>query len=93
MAANSFLIRCCSSTRSPEESVKGHSYLYMPQNWLIPQLEEDYQDFIFQKDEAPPHFLNEVKRYLIKHLPQYVLLVELVVMIKHCRNGLRGLCT
>jgi hypothetical protein len=31
-----------------ERTVRGHSYLDMLQNWLLPQLEEDSQDFIFQ---------------------------------------------
>ncbi|GFX58261.1 hypothetical protein TNCV_4050191 [Trichonephila clavipes] len=36
------------------ESVRGHSYLDMIQNWLMPQLEEFSQDFIFQHDGSPP---------------------------------------
>ncbi|PSN43404.1 hypothetical protein C0J52_26690, partial [Blattella germanica] len=39
-------------------------------NWLIPQLEEDSQDFIFQQDGAPPHFHNDVRMYLNEQLPQ-----------------------
>ena len=42
----------------------------MLENWLMPQLEEDSQDFIFQQDGAPPHFHNDVRWYLNKHLPQ-----------------------
>ncbi|GFS59605.1 uncharacterized protein TNIN_445491 [Trichonephila inaurata madagascariensis] len=53
-----------------KESVRDHSYLDMLQNCLMPQLEEDSQDFIFHQDESPPHFYNDVRRYLNEHLPQ-----------------------
>lgn len=53
-----------------ERTVRGHSYLDMLENWLMPQLEEDSQDFIFQQDGAPPHFHNDVRWYLNEHLPQ-----------------------
>ncbi|GFV06774.1 uncharacterized protein TNCV_1611871 [Trichonephila clavipes] len=36
----------------------------------MPQLEEDSQDFIFHQNGAPPHFHNDVRRYLNEHLPQ-----------------------
>ncbi|GFR07418.1 uncharacterized protein TNCT_471901 [Trichonephila clavata] len=39
-----------------EESVRGHWYLDMLQNWSMPQLEEDSQDFIFQQVRAPSRF-------------------------------------
>ncbi|GFV62379.1 uncharacterized protein TNCV_4679911 [Trichonephila clavipes] len=52
-----------------EESERNQSYLDMLQNWLMPQLEEDSQYFIFQHDRTP-HFYNDVRRYLNEHLPQ-----------------------
>ena len=42
----------------------------MLENWLMPKLEEDSQDFIFQQDGAPPHFHNDVRWYLNEHIPQ-----------------------
>ena len=38
-----------------EATVTGINYLDMLQLWLIPQLQEDIVDFIFQHDGAPPH--------------------------------------
>ena len=32
------------------------NYLDMLQLWLMPQLQEDIVDFIFQQDGAPPHY-------------------------------------
>jgi hypothetical protein len=51
------------------KTITGISYLDMLQQWLLPQLEEDSPDFIFQQDGAPPHFHNEVRSELIDRLP------------------------
>jgi hypothetical protein len=47
-----------------ESTVIGIIYLDMLREWLIPQLQEDIQDLIYQSDGAPPHFHNEVTSYL-----------------------------
>jgi hypothetical protein len=39
-------------------------------NWLLPQMSEDSEDFIFQKDGAPPHWHWDVRRFLNESLPQ-----------------------
>jgi hypothetical protein len=38
--------------------------------WLLPQLEEDSNDFIFQQDGAPSHFHMAVRDHLNAHLPR-----------------------
>jgi hypothetical protein len=43
-----------------EPAVTGVSYLDMLQLWLMPQLQEDSEDFIFQQYGAPPHFILTV---------------------------------
>lgn len=47
-----------------EQSITGNIYLGMLENWLMPQLETDSVDFIFQQDGAPPHFHLDVRDYL-----------------------------
>jgi hypothetical protein len=41
----------------------------MLQPWLMPQLQEDSVDFIFQQDGAPPHFHFDVRTHLSANLP------------------------
>jgi len=45
------------------------SQLDMLQLWLMPQLQEDIVDFIFQQDEAPPHYHLGVRAHLNANLP------------------------
>ena len=52
-----------------EPTVTGINYLDMLQLWLIPQLQEDSEDFVFQQDGAPPHFYCDVCAHLIANLP------------------------
>lgn len=47
-----------------EKSVTGHVYLDMLENFLMPQLETDSVDFIYQQDGAPPHFHLDVRDFL-----------------------------
>jgi hypothetical protein len=56
-----------------EGTVTGMTYLDMPQQWLILQLDDDSNDYLFQQDGAPPHYNNEVRRYLLvnEHLPHH----------------------
>jgi hypothetical protein len=42
----------------------------MPQNWLLPQMSEDSEVFIIQQDGAPPHWHQDVRRFLNESLPQ-----------------------
>jgi len=38
--------------------------------WLLPQMSEDSEDLIFQQDGAPPHWHQDVRRFLKESLPQ-----------------------
>jgi len=38
-------------------------------NWLMPQLNEDSDDYIFQQDGSPAHY-KDVRGYLNRNLPQ-----------------------
>jgi hypothetical protein len=53
-----------------ESTVTGRSYLDMMQEWLLPQLDDDSHDFIYQQDGAPTHYHHLVRGYLNQHLPQ-----------------------
>ena len=53
-----------------EQTVTGTAFLDMPTEWLLPHLNEDSADFIFQMDGAPPHFHRHVREFLNQHLPQ-----------------------
>lgn len=46
------------------------TYVDMVTLWLMPQRENDSNEFIFQQDGAPPHFHCDVWAYLTQHLPQ-----------------------
>jgi hypothetical protein len=52
-----------------EKTVTGISYLDMLQFWFFPQLEDEPQNFIWQQDGAPPHFLHNVQEWLNEVLP------------------------
>ena len=53
-----------------ENTVTGATYLTMLQNWLLLQMSEDSEDFIFQKDGAPPHWHRDFRRFLNESLLQ-----------------------
>jgi hypothetical protein len=53
-----------------ENTVTGVTYLGMLQNWLLPQISENSEDFIFQQDGAPPHWHRDVRRFLNESLSQ-----------------------
>ena len=44
--------------RKAEQTVNGPVYFDMLEQWLMPLLQEDSQDFIYHQDGAPPHFLT-----------------------------------
>lgn len=52
-----------------EVSVTGVIYLDMLHEWLMPQLQEDSDNFIFVQDGAPPHWHSQVRNYLDERLP------------------------
>ena len=52
-----------------EPTVTGINYLDMLQLWLMPQLQEDIVDFIFQQDGAPSHYHLDVSAHLNANLP------------------------
>jgi hypothetical protein len=52
-----------------EPTVTGIIYLDMLQLWLMPQLQEDSEDFIFQQDGALPHFHFDIHAHLNANLP------------------------
>jgi len=41
----------------------------MLENWLMPQLNDDSNDYIFQQDVSPAHY-KDVRGYLNRNLPQ-----------------------
>jgi len=41
----------------------------MLENWLMPQLNEDSSDYVFQQDGSPGHY-KDVRGYLYRNLPQ-----------------------
>jgi len=41
----------------------------MLENWLMPQLNEDSNDYVFQQDGSPAHY-KDVRGYLNQSLPQ-----------------------
>ena len=43
-----------------EPTVNGMIYLHMLENWLMPQLNEDSNDYIFQQDGSPAHYHKDV---------------------------------
>jgi hypothetical protein len=51
-----------------QPTVTGINYLDILQLWLMPQLQEDSEDFIFQ-DGAPQHFHFDVRAHLNANLP------------------------
>jgi len=38
--------------------------------WLLPQMQQDSENFIFIQDGAPPHWHSGVRHYLDKNLPR-----------------------
>ncbi|GBM05916.1 hypothetical protein AVEN_135280-1 [Araneus ventricosus] len=53
-----------------ERSVTSNVDLDMFDVWLIPQLDFDSTDYIFQQDGAPPHWSTEIHTLLNQHLPK-----------------------
>ena len=53
------------------EKLPGIAYLDLWKNYLFPKLNEfEPQDFIWRQDDAPPHFLHNVRDWLNDDVPQ-----------------------
>jgi hypothetical protein len=44
--------------------------IYLVENWLIPQLNEGSNDYLFQQDGCPAHYHKDVRGYLKQILPR-----------------------
>ena len=53
-----------------ENTVTGITYLNMFSEWLLPQMQQDSENFIFIQDGAPSHWHNGVRHYLDENLPR-----------------------
>ena len=53
-----------------EHTITVRTYLDMFENWLMPQMNEDSDNYMFQQDGCPAHFHNDVRDYLNINLPQ-----------------------
>ena len=53
-----------------KRTITGRTYLDMLENWLMPQINEDSDDYVFQQDGCPAHFHND---YLNTNLPQLLI--------------------
>jgi hypothetical protein len=60
----------CTERSPSQRQITGTSYLDNKQERLMPQFEDDRDDFIYQQDGAPPHYNNLVRGYFNQHLPQ-----------------------
>jgi len=47
-----------------DPTVNGMIYLHMLENWLMPQLNEYSNDYIFQQDGSLAHYHKDVGGYL-----------------------------
>ena len=63
----------------------GTVYLDMLTEWLLPQLQEDGEDFILQENGAPPHFHWIVRDHLNAELADHwiVVLLEMTPLFFH----------
>ena len=50
-------------------NITGVVYPDILQLWSMSLLQEHEDDFVFQQDDAPPHFICDVRKYLNTHLP------------------------
>ena len=62
--------RCTGHFFSHENTVTGITYLDMVSEWLLPQMQQDSENFIFIQDGAPPYWHNGVRHYLDENLPR-----------------------
>ena len=54
-----------------EGNVTGNVFLQMLQNWLLDDLiANEHEDFIYEQDGAPSHWILSVRAYLNENLPK-----------------------
>ena len=53
-----------------ELTITERTYLDMLENWLMPQMNEGSDDYVFQQDGCLAHLHNDVQDYLNTNLPQ-----------------------
>jgi len=53
----------------PDRTVNGEIFRNTPTTWLMPQLEHDSADFVYQLDGAPCHYQRNVRNFLNETLP------------------------
>ena len=53
----------------PDRTVNGETFWNMLTMWLMPQLEHDSADFVYQLDGAPCHYHHNVRNFLNETLP------------------------
>jgi len=53
----------------PDRTVNGETFRNMLTTWLMPQLEHDSADFVYQLDGAPCHYHRNVRNFLNETLP------------------------
>ncbi|KFM82053.1 hypothetical protein X975_03897, partial [Stegodyphus mimosarum] len=63
-------VNCTVLFSSVSDVLTSNIYLDMLEAWLMPQLDSDSPDYIFQQDEATPHWSTEVCTFLNQHLPK-----------------------
>jgi hypothetical protein len=44
--------------------------IYLVENWLMPHLNEDSNNYLFQQDGCPAHYHKDMRGYLNQILPQ-----------------------
>ena len=54
-----------------ERTIIGRTYLDMLENWLIPHMNEESDEYVFQQDSCPAHFHNDIQDYLNTNLPEH----------------------
>ena len=53
-----------------ERTINDNIFLYMIQQWSMPQVQEDYgNEYILQLDGVPSHFTNVIHTFLNENLP------------------------
>jgi hypothetical protein len=62
--------KVCGLFFSVENTIMGNSHLDMLILLLLPQLEKDSDNIIFQQDGSPPHFHTAVWNHQNAHIPQ-----------------------
>ena len=64
-------IKCClTNIQGVHKRMVQIQFLHMLENWLLPQLNTNYDDYILQLDGAPPHFHRNIRVLLNRVLQQ-----------------------